>query len=46
MVVFARITMRLANEASDNKTIWIKATYLKANPTVSKLRLNEGGANA
>ena len=46
MGVFARIMMGLANEAPDNKTISIDATYLKAHRTASSLRLKKGEANA
>ncbi|UOA20660.1 hypothetical protein DSM14862_03498 (plasmid) [Sulfitobacter indolifex] len=39
MGVFARMMTGLAAEASDNKTISIYATYLKADPTASSLGL-------
>ena len=43
---FARIMTGLAAEASDNRTISIDATYLKAHRTASSLRLKKGGAVA
>ena len=46
MGVFARIMAGLAAEASDNKTISIDATYLKAHRTASSLRFKKGGADA
>ena len=46
MGVFARILMGLAEQAPDNKTISIDATYLKAHRTVSSLRLKKGGVDA
>ena len=46
MGVFGRIMMGLANEAPDNKTISIDATYLKAHRTAPSLQLKKGGANA
>jgi hypothetical protein len=42
MGVFARIMMGLAEQASDNKTISIDATDLKAHRTASSLRLEKG----
>ena len=42
MGVFARIMTGLAAEASDNKTISIDATYLKAHRTASSMRLKKG----
>jgi transposase len=39
MGVFARIMMELAEQAPDNKTISIDATYLRAHRTASSLRL-------
>ncbi len=41
--VFARIMMGLAEQASDDNTISIDATYLKAHRTASSLRLKKGG---
>jgi hypothetical protein len=46
MGVFARIMMGLAEQAPDNKTISIDATYLKAHRTASSLRLKKGGKDA
>ena len=46
MGVFARIMMGLAEEAPDDKTISIDATYLKAHRTASSLRLKKGGEDA
>ena len=43
MGIFAQILMGLAEQASDNKTISIDATYLKAHRTASSLRLKKGG---
>ena len=43
MGVFARIMMGLAEQAPDNKTISIDATYLKAHRTTSSLGLKKGG---
>ena len=43
MGVFAGIMMGLAEQAPDNKTISIDATYLKAHRTASSLRLKKGG---
>jgi len=44
MGVFSRIIMELAEQAPDNKTISIDATYLKAHCTASGLGLkNKGG---
>ena len=45
MGVFARIMMGLAAEASDNNTISIDATYLKAHRTASSLRVKMGGVD-
>lgn len=42
--VFARIMMGLAAEGTENKTIMIDATYLKAHRTASSLRAKKGGA--
>ena len=42
MGVFARIMMGLAEQAPDNKTISIDATYLKAHRTASRLGLKNG----
>jgi hypothetical protein len=44
--IFAQILMGLAEQASDNKTISIDATYLKAHRTASSLRLKKGGEDA
>ena len=44
--VFARIMMGLAAEGTENKTIMIDATYLKAHRTASSLRAKKGGADA
>ena len=46
MGIFARILMGLGEQASDNKTISIDATYLKAHRTASSLRLKKGGVDA
>ena len=46
MGIFARILMWLAEQAPDNKTISIDATYLKAHRTASSLRLKKGGKDA
>jgi hypothetical protein len=43
MGVFARIMMGLASEGTDEKTVMIDATYLKAHRTASSLRAKEGG---
>lgn len=43
MGVFARIMMRLASEGTDEKTVMIDATYLKAHRTASSLRAKKGG---
>ena len=43
MGVFARIMMGLAEQAPDNTTTSIDATYLKAHRTASTLGLNKGG---
>ena len=43
MGVFARIMMGLAEQAPDNRTISIDATYLKAHRTASSLGLKKGG---
>ena len=45
MVVFGRIMTGLAAEASDNKTISIDATYLKAHRATSSLGLKKGGVD-
>ena len=45
MGVFARIMTGLAAEASDNTTISIDATYLKAHRTASSRGLKKGGAD-
>lgn len=42
--VFARIMMGLAAEGTENKTIMIDATYMKAHRTASSLRAKKGGA--
>lgn len=42
MGIFAQILMGLAEQAPDNKTISIDATYLKAHRTASSLRLKKG----
>ena len=44
MGVFSRIIMELAEQAPDNKTISIDATYLKAHCTASGLGLKNKGA--
>ena len=44
--VFARIMAGLAAEGADHKTIMIDATYLKAHPTASSLRVKKGGVLA
>ena len=46
MGVFARIMMGLAEQAPDNKTISIDATYLKAHRTASSLQLKKGVMDA
>lgn len=46
MGVFARIMTGLAAEGSDQKTIMIDATYLKAHRTASSLRLKKGAWQA
>jgi transposase len=46
MGVFARTMTGLAAEVSDNKTISIDATCLKAHRTASSLRLKMGGVDA
>ena len=43
MGVFAQIMVGLAEQASDNTTISIDATYLKAHRTASSLGLKKGG---
>ena len=43
MGVFARIMTGLAEQAPDNTTISIDATYLKAHRTASSLGLEKGG---
>ncbi len=45
MGVFARIFEGLASEATDQKTVMIDATYLKAHRTASSLRSKKGGAD-
>lgn len=42
MGVFASILMGLAEQASNNETIFIDSTYLKAHRTSSSLRLKRG----
>jgi len=42
MGVFARIMMGLAEQAPDNKTISIDATYIKAHRTASSLGVQKG----
>jgi hypothetical protein len=42
MGVFVRIMMGLTDQAPDNETISIDATYLKAHRTASSLRLKKG----
>lgn len=44
--VFARIMVGLAAEGTDQKTIMIDATYLKAHRTACSLRAKKGGAAA
>ena len=46
MGIFAQILTGLAEQAPDNKTISIDATYLKAHRTASSLRLKKGGEDA
>jgi len=46
MAVFARILMGLAEQAPDNQTLSIDATYLKAYRTTSSLQLKKWGVNA
>jgi transposase len=46
MGIFARILRGRAEQASDNKTSSIDATYLKAHRTASSLRLKKGGEDA
>jgi hypothetical protein len=46
MGVFAKILIGLTEQAPDNKTISIDATYLKAHRTASSLRLKKGGVDA
>lgn len=46
MGVFARIMAGLASETTDQKTIMIDATYLKAHRTASSLRSKKGDADA
>jgi hypothetical protein len=46
MGVFSQILMGLAEQAPDNKTISIDATYLKAHRTASSLRLKKAGEDA
>jgi hypothetical protein len=45
MGVFARIMTGVAEQAPDNKTISIDATYLKAHRRASSLRLEKGGVD-
>lgn len=44
MGVFARIMAGLASEPTEQKTVMIDATYLKANRTASSLAVKNGGA--
>ncbi len=44
MGVFARIMAGLASESTEQKTIMMDATYLKAHRTASSLRAKKGGA--
>ena len=44
MGVFARIMAGLASESTEQKTIMVDATYLKAHRTASSLRAKKGGA--
>jgi len=46
MSVFARIIMRLAEQAPDNTTVSIDTTYLKTHRTASSLKLKKGGVDA
>lgn len=46
MGVFVRIMKGLAEQAPDDTTISIDATYLKAHRTASSLRLKKGGVDA
>jgi hypothetical protein len=43
MGVFARMMEGLASEGTEQKTIMIDATYLKAHRTTSSLRAKKGG---
>lgn len=43
MGVFARMMVGLASEGTEQKTIMIDATYLKARRTASSLRVKKGG---
>ena len=43
MGVFARIMAGLASESTEQKTIMMDATYLKAHRTASSLRVKKGG---
>ncbi len=43
MGVFARMMERLASKGTEQKTIMIDATYLKAHRTASSLRAKKGG---
>jgi hypothetical protein len=43
MGVFARMMEGLASEGTEQKTIMIDATYLKAHRTASSLRAKKGG---
>lgn len=45
MGVFARMMEGLASEATEQKTIMIDATYLKAHRTASSLRAKKGGGD-
>lgn len=46
MGVYARIFEGLAWEATDQKTVMIDITYLKAHRTASSLRSKKGGVDA
>ena len=46
MGVFARMMEGLAAEGTEQQTIMIDATYLKAHRTASSLRVKKGGAGA
>lgn len=43
MGVFARMMEGLASEGTEQKTVMIDATYLKAHRTASSLRAKKGG---